>query len=301
VLVDRGAEVAGHVLAEERHEAEADPGEQRAKQVGGGDGADADEGDVAGGRAREAAVLGRTGDLVDEVAGQVGGDQAEDGDQDGGDHADGDLPAVGPEVAEQAQDDGGVAAGDQGLRLADRGRDGVGVAIVGVAGGCARLLEHGADEVDGAALPVGVAKLRQRRLVGRAEQAEEMTAQARCLADGADASAVDEVDGPAGAGAPRDGELVGTEREPALGQVQLRVEIDQRVELDRLAVGGPFDLSAQLGRQPGGLVGVAIDDLSIALVSAGGHGAGLFDGFRAFELVSGSTHGRGAFGRSTGV
>ena len=146
------------------------------------------QGDLAGGLAGQPALLDRAGDLVDEVAGQVGGDQAEGGDQGGGAQADGHLPAVGAQVAEQAQDDGGVAARHQGLRLADGARHRVGVAVVGVGGGArprwARqlALEHGADDLDRAALAVGVAQDGQRRFAGGALQVQQVAAQAGGLA-----------------------------------------------------------------------------------------------------------------------
>jgi hypothetical protein len=57
--------------------------------------------------------------------------------------------------------------------------------------------------------------------------------------------------------------MVGTERDPRLGELERVVEIGERVELHRPVSPLALDARAQIGREPGRLLDVAFYDLLI--------------------------------------
>jgi hypothetical protein len=274
-----------HVLAQERHEAQPHPPQQRAQPVRQRDGRDAGEGDAARRRAVEPPLLHGPGDAVDEVAGQVGRHQRQRGHPRRRAHAGGHLPPVGREVAQQAQDDGVVAVRDQRLGLADRPRHRLGVAVVGVARRPPLAGQRPAHDVHRPPLPVRVPQHRQRRLPRlAARDDQQVAAQAGGVADLVDARALERLQRPAAGGRAvavatataitgraRDHQPVGPQHQPRLVQAQRRVQVAQRVRLDGAAAERALDARPHPGGQPGRLIGVTLDDLAVPLARAHGH------------------------------
>jgi hypothetical protein len=225
------------------------------------------------------ALLRAPHDAVDQVAGEPGRDEARERHDGGGREAEGELSPVARDVAEQPQDDRRLAAGDERLRVAHRSRDGVGVDVVGVAGRHRtprhRLLEHEADVLDRAALPLGVAHDEQRRVVGRAEEDEAVGAEPGRLLHRLDARAFHRRHLPLarrGAGA-RERDVARAECEPRLAEAHGRGggrrrrarEVGEGVELHRVAAPRALDAGAELGGEPRRLADVPADDLLVLL------------------------------------
>src|SRR5213078_2288327 len=61
-------------------------------------------------------------------------------------------------------------------------------------------------------------------------------------------------------------QVPGAERDPHVGQPESVIQVGERVQLHRAALPGRLDLPAQLGRQPGRLVGVARYNLGVEVV-----------------------------------
>ncbi len=81
-----------------------------------------------------------------------------------------------------------------------------------------------------------------------------------------DLGTIDVLDLPARFVATGDGQPAGAEGDPGLAQLEGLIEIGQRVQLHRVPAPGRLDHAAQFRGQPLRLVGVAGDDLLIAVL-----------------------------------
>src|SRR5207245_4116163 len=133
--------------------------------------------------------------------------------------------------------------------------------------------ERDRERREGARLAMATAHHGGRRMAGRAQGRERAGRETGGLADGLDAGALHALDlpCPAAIDGPGHGDVRGAQGDPYLSESERVVQIGERVQLDWGTVPGRLDLAAQLGRQPGRLVGVARYDLRVEDVKVSRH------------------------------
>ncbi len=250
MLVQLGAQVARHPLAQDGHQPQTDQCRGLAHKIDERHRADRHPGDPAGARHVEPPFLRRPHHAVDQVTRQIGRDEADQRDDRRRGHAENQPAPVGREVAEQAADHRHALPRHEGLGIANRPGHARGVLLVRVGrrdvASRERLVEYELEILEPAPLAVREPHDRERRIAGAAEQRERAGRESRRLAHRLDTGTLDARDVPVATllRAARHGDVRGAEGHPLLGQAEGVVQVRERVQLHRRAVPGRFDLRA---------------------------------------------------------
>ena len=261
-----------HPLAQHGHQPQPHQGRRLAHHIHERHRRHGEPGDHCGATAVEPAFLRRPDHAVDHVSREVRRHQAHERDQRCRRHTECEPPAVRREVAEQAPDDRDLTTGHEGLGVANRARDARRVFLVRVrrrdGAALERLFEHELQVLERAPLAMAVAQHGEWGVAGAPQDRQRAGGQTGGLAHRLNVGALDALDLPLVSALQRPGhaQLPGAERDPHLGQPESVVQVGERVELHRGAVPGCLDLPAQLGRQPGRLVGIARHNLGVEVV-----------------------------------
>ncbi len=226
---------------------------------------------------RQRTGLRRTDDTIDQDSRQVRRNQADERDDGRGGHAERQLTAVRLQVAQQAPDHGRLPSRHQGLRLANRTSDALGIDAIGVHARHVTIMprdllfEHEPDVLERAALAMRVAQQHQRGLARRAEDRQRVGRQSGRLTDRFDIRPRDASDLPAWIRPLCHREMPLAQGQPRLGEPQALIEIGERVQLHGRALPGVLDLPPQLERKPRWLCGVARDDVVVEMLLLRAH------------------------------